>query len=414
MLDKYYEKPTRLRQLRRGPLGPHLDDFAAELYRQGFKLSTGKHHLSLCAKFSTFAQIEGVSDVARIDDKFAQRFLDDLATEGRFPEADCAVRLFMVHLRSKGIVARVPMEKDEPREPLLDAYDAYLRDVKGLQASTREGYLRGATRFLQWVAGEKLRLRKLSRANVLSFITASLDADEHSPARRVHVASQTRCFLRFLGGEGHAPLGLERTVPRIARWRLDKVPRHLPWEKVRQLIDSVNTSHAFGLRDKAVLLLLAMLGLRNSEVRRLRLTDVRWRSGEIHLPKTKSSKARVLPMPHEVGAALADYVLHGRPVVEVPEVFVTHRAPYGPFSSPAGVGAIVGEQLRRTGIAAPSRGAHMLRHSIATRMVNEGVPIKTIADVLGHKSIDTTAIYTKVDVKRLELAALPFPTGGAR
>lgn len=413
MLDKYYEKPTRLRQLRRGPLGPHLDDFAAELHRQGFKLSTGKHHLSLCAKFSTFAQIEGLADVARIDDAFVQRFLDDLATEGRFPEADCAVRLFLGHLRSKGIVARVPMEKQEPRDPLLNAYDAYLRDVKGLQPSTREGYMRGASRLLHWVASERLRLRKLSRANVLSFISASL-AQEHSSAGRAHVASQTRCFLRFLGGEGHAPVGLERAVPSIARWRLDKVPRHLPWEKVRQLIDSVNTSHAFGLRDKAVLLLLAMLGLRNSEVRRLRLTDVRWRAGEIHLPKTKSSKARVLPMPHEVGAALADYVLHARPVVDVPEVFMTHRAPYGPFSSPAGVGAIVGEQLRRTGIAAPCRGAHMLRHSIATRLVNEGVPIKTIADVLGHKSIDTTAIYTKVDVKRLALAALPFPTEGAR
>ena len=222
------------------------------------------------------------------------------------------------------------------------------------------------------------------------------------------------CFLRFLGEEGHSPVGLDRAVPSIARWRLDKVPRHLPWEKVRQLIDSVDTSHAFGLRDKAVLVLLAMLGLRNSEVRHLRLADVRWRSGEIHLPKTKSSKARVLPMSHEVGAALADYVLHGRPVVDVPEVFVTHRAPYRPFSSASGVGALIAQQLRRTGISAPCRGAHMLRHSIATRLVNEGVPIKTIADVLGHKSIDTTAIYTKVDVKRLSLAALPFPTGGVR
>jgi site-specific recombinase XerD len=157
-----------------------------------------------------------------------------------------------------------------------------------------------------------------------------------------------------------------------------------------------------------------MLGLRNGEVRCLRLVDVRWRAGEIHLPKTKSSKARVLPMPHEVGAALADYVLHGRPGVDVPEVFITHRAPYGAFTTPGGVGAIVADHLRRTGIATPCRGAHMLRHSTATRLVNAGVPIKTIADVLGHESIDTTAIYTKVDMTRLALAALPFPTGGAR
>jgi integrase/recombinase XerD len=132
------------------------------------------------------------------------------------------------------------------------------------------------------------------------------------------------------------------------------------------------------------------------------------------LPQTKSAKARMLPMPKEVGAAIADYVLHGRPMVDVPEVFVRHKAPRGAFTSPCGINAIVREHLLRTGIAAPSKGAHMLRHSMATRLVNAGVPIKTIADVLGHTSIDTTAIYTKVDVTRLAMAALPFPTGGAR
>jgi site-specific recombinase XerD len=323
------------------------------------------------------------------------------------------VGLLLAYLRAKGVIRSLPAPEAEDRDPIVSAYDAYLRDVKGLQPSTRVGYAHGAERFQRWVASEELALRTLSRANVLTFISSSLN-DGHTPTWRSHVASQTRCFLRFLGGEGHAPVGLERAVPRIARWRLATVPRHLPWKQVRQLIDSVNTSHSVGLRDKAVLLLLSSLGLRNGEVRCLRLADVRWRVGELHLPRTKSSKARVLPMPHEVGAALADYVLHGRPAVDVPEVFITHRAPYGAFTTSGGVGAIVADHLRRTGIAAPCRGAHMLRHSMATRLVNAGVPIKTIADVLGHKSIDTTAIYTKVDVTRLALATLPFPTGGAR
>lgn len=146
----------------------------------------------------------------------------------------------------------------------------------------------------------------------------------------------------------------------------------------------------------------------------MRLADIRWHVGELHLPKTKSSKERVLPLPHEVGAALADYVLHGRPVLDVPEVFLRHRAPRAPFESSGGVGAIVADHLRRTGIARPCRGAHLLRHSFATRLVNAGVPIKTIADVLGHQSIDTSAIYTKVDTTRLTLAVMPFPTGGSR
>ena len=145
----------------------------------------------------------------------------------------------------------------------------------------------------------------------------------------------------------------------------------------------------------------------------MKLGDVRWRTGEIHLPKTKSCRARILPMAQEVGAALADYVLHGRPALDVPEVFLRHRAPRAPFETSGGVGAIVADHLRRTGIATPCRGAHLLRHSLATRLVNTGVPIKTIADVLGHRSIDTTAIYTKVDTARLSMAALPFPTGAS-
>jgi len=412
MLDKYFIRPTRLRQLRRPPLGLHLDDLATELHRQGFAISTGQNRLALCGRFGAFARSEGV-DVADFDETLAARFIEDLGSEGLFAEARLATGLLLDHLRARGVIAPASIAQAPARDPLLDAYDAYLRDVKGLQACTREGYARSAARFLRWVSEKGRKLTKLSRADVLTFVSSSL-ADAPSGSWGKHLTSETRCFLRFLGGEGHAPMGLEAAVPRSARWRLDTIPKHLAWEQVRGLIDSVDVTHPHGMRDKAVLLCLAMLGLRNADVRRMRLADVRWRTGELHLPQTKSAKARVLPMPREVGAALADYVLHGRPMVDVPEVFVRHRAPRGAFTTPNGVNAIVKEHLRRAGIAAPSQGAHMLRHSMATRLVNAGVPIKTIADVLGHTSIDTTAIYTKVDVMRLAMAALPFPTGGAR
>lgn len=413
MLEKYFIRPTRIRQLRRGPLGPHLDELAAELHRQGYAISTGQNRLALCAKFGAFARSEGI-EVEDFDDALAKRFLDDLATEGTFPEAQLAMTLLLAHLRAKGVIASSPAAKQPPaRDAVMDAYDVYLRDVKGLQPSTRESYLRGATRIVHWADSNGRKLAKLSRADVLTFVSTSL-ADAPSGTWCKHLCSETRCFLRFLGGDGHAPIGLELAVPRSARWRLDTIPKHLPWEQVRRLIDSIDITHPVGLRDKAVVIVLAMLGLRNGDVRRMRLADIRWRTGELHLPRTKSAKERVLPMPREVGAALADYVLHGRPPVDVPEVFIRHRAPRGPFTSSGGVGAIVAEHLRRTGIASPTRGAHMLRHSMATRLVSAGVPIKTIADVLGHQSIDTTAIYTKVDVPRLAMAALPFPTGGAR
>jgi site-specific recombinase XerD len=180
---------------------------------------------------------------------------------------------------------------------------------------------------------------------------------------------------------------------------------------VQAVIESVDTSTSSGLRDKAVLVLIATLGLRNQEVRNLQLDDIRWRAAEIRLAETKSRRERALPLPQQVGEAIAEYVMHGRPALDVPHVFVRHRAPQGPITSTHGIGDIVRNHLRRAGIRAPSYGAHVLRHSLATRMVNQGVAIKQIADVLGHASIDTTAIYTKVDRRRLSAVALPFPRG---
>jgi site-specific recombinase XerD len=175
----------------------------------------------------------------------------------------------------------------------------------------------------------------------------------------------------------------------------------------------VDTSHPVGLRDKAILLLLATLGLRGHEVRALELRDIAWRAGEIRLPRTKTRRERLLPLLHEVGAALADYLLHGRPSLAVPQVFLRHLAPPGPLTSASSIAWIVRRNLHRAGIAVTRGGAHMLRHSLASKMVNAGVPIESVADVLGHASIDTTAIYTKVDTTTLAAVALPFP-GGAR
>jgi integrase len=163
------------------------------------------------------------------------------------------------------------------------------------------------------------------------------------------------------------------------------------------------------MRDKALLLLMALLGMRSSEVRRLQFQHLAWRSAEVHLPATKSRRERRLPLPQEAGAALADYVLHGRPPLNVPYVFLRHTAPLGPIAGAHTLSAVVRKHLRRAAIDVSSGGAHMLRHSLATQMVNTGVPIKEIADVLGHESIDTTAIYTKVDLTNLAAVALPFP-----
>ena len=218
-------------------------------------------------------------------------------------------------------------------------------------------------------------------------------------------------FLRFLHWNQITATDLSRVVPKVPRYKLSDIPRHLEWKQVRTLIDNIATTHPEGIRDKAVLLLISTLGLRRCEVSNMELDWVDWQKGEIRIPKSKTRKERILPLPQELGEALADYILHARPMLNTRQIFLQHRAPQKELDT-SSVSSIIQRHLKKSGIECSSMGAYLLRHSLATHMVNQGVPIKEISDVLGHKSIDTTAIYTKVDRSLLINAALPLPIGG--
>ncbi|MCC6812255.1 MAG: tyrosine-type recombinase/integrase [Deltaproteobacteria bacterium] len=219
--------------------------------------------------------------------------------------------------------------------------------------------------------------------------------------------------MRFLRWHGIVNENLALAVPSVKVPRLARVPHYLKWEDVQRMVAAVDATESEGIRDRALLLLLAELGLRNGEIRELVPRDIDWRNGHIRIRRTKTRKERIVPLTKEVGKALADYLLHGRPTVPAKQIFVRHRAPYGPFVCAGAISEVVEKYAERVGIKSPRLGSHLLRHSLATRLVNKGVPIKHIADVLGHESINTTAIYTKVDRASLDDIALPFP-GGAK
>jgi integrase/recombinase XerD len=411
MLETFFESETRLRQLRRGILGRHIDGLATELREAGYTRTSGRALLTLIGKFSLFATGQGVADATQVNEALIARFLqEELPIEGTFRNAANAMDHLLGYLRRHGVIpaAQRPVTKD-PITSLLSSYDEHLRTVRGLAPETRLGYLRMARFLLAWQAERPGRpsIGSLTGPDVLAFITDFMERYAGVKYRQ-HLCSGTRIFLRYLRWANILDRDLDRVVPRVPRYRLGRIPRHLPWESVRVLVDSVDTTYPDGMRDKAILLLLAILGLRSREVRELELGHIAWRHGELRLSKTKNRRARVLPLSQEVGTAIADYVLHGRPHIDSPYVFLRHKAPYGPLLTNGSIGGIVAKHLRRAGLG-DCHSAHLLRHSLATRMVNEGVPIKHIADILGHASIDTTAIYTKVDTASLSGVALPFP-----
>lgn len=221
-------------------------------------------------------------------------------------------------------------------------------------------------------------------------------------------ATSLRAFFRFLRAEGLRSDRMEDAVPTVPH-RRTCLPRHLDSTQFADLIASLDCSSPRGLRDRAIILCMARLGLRASEVTRLRLEDIDWRNATVRVRTRKTGHGALLPLPQELGAALAGYLQRGRPDTRVRQVFVLHRQRVGAPISDSIVGRAVDRALRNAGIHAPIRGANLLRHSLATDLLGHGASMKQIADLFGHRSLATTVIYASVDVAALREVALPWP-----
>lgn len=216
-----------------------------------------------------------------------------------------------------------------------------------------------------------------------------------------------RAFLRYLGAEGKCTPGLDAAIPPAVCWRLSSLPGYLKAEEVERVLAASDTSTSGGLRDRALLLLLARLGLRTGDVRQLRLGDIDWTTGSLRLQGKGRREAR-LPLTQEIGDALLAYVERGRPAAPYDHVFLGTRPPIRPWGH-SSVSAVVGKYLRRAGVTNPRPGTQVLRHSAATEMLRRGGSLQEIGAVLRHRSCDTTAIYAKVDVTLLKLVAQAWP-----
>jgi site-specific recombinase XerD len=224
-----------------------------------------------------------------------------------------------------------------------------------------------------------------------------------------------RSLFRFLLQRGAIERDLSACVPRVADWRLATIPKYLSPEEIDRLLDACDPRTAVGRRDEAILRLLAHLGLRAGEVVALELDDIHWRVGEITVRGSKRLPHDRLPLLADVGEALATYVHNDRPHDPTRRVFLCMRAPRRGFAGPGAVSTIVRRALARAGLCPAVKGAHLLRHSLATRMLRHGASLREIGEVLRHRSVNTTEIYAKVDVAGLRGLAQPWPgAGGAR
>jgi len=300
------------------------------------------------------------------------------------------------------------MNKPPPkrREKILQSYQHHLREVAGLSAKTCRNHARDIGHFLEAVPiGPALELAKLTAADLTSYLTAR--SAHYQPSSLRQVAGSLRQFLQFAQQQGWTNQPLSLAVPQIASRAKHDLPVYLSGQQLEMLLDSWDGSTAQGQRDLAIGLCLARLGLRAGEVAALRLEDLDWRRGSLRVNQAKNSHPGQLPLLAEVGKSIAHYLRAGRPACSYRQVFVLHR-PVRPMSA-AAVSYVIQRALRHCGIQVPHPGAHLLRHTLASHLVQKGASLKEVADLLRHRHLNSTGLYAHVDVAHLRSVAQPWP-----
>jgi site-specific recombinase XerD len=414
MLEKFLERLGADQLGQRNPLLVQVLPFADSLMESGYAATTIQSKLGLLIDLGEWLRRRGLA-VKDLDERRIETFITDRRRNGLLRRGDrTTVRQLLDHLREHHVVQRVTPTCDvSPLAAILDRYEKHLRSERGLTTATIINYLPFARKFLSDRFGEGPFLLKVVRpCDISGFILRH--ARTMSCRRAQLMTTAFRSFFRFLFQRGELQVDLAPSIPTVADWRLSTLPRYITAEEVIRVLGSCDRHTAMGRRDYALLLLLARLGLRAGEIVAMQLDDIDWRSGEI-LVRGKGLLYDRMPLPVDVGQALAVYLRHDRPSSKTRRVFVCRKAPQRGFSGPSTVSTIVRRALDRAGLHPGFKGAHLLRHSLATSMIRSGASMSEIGEILRHRSPSTTEIYAKLDFEGLRSLAQPWPNiGGAQ
>jgi len=407
--------PRTLRRLRSVPLGELLDGFCSWLLEQGFSRSTIRKHLfrlshltrhlgdperGICESITT-------RDVKASLKAYCFECQETGGREKHIRRVGYSVHRFLHYLRESRPLDFLPHQ--EIYQPLLDFYLTWMRHYQHASDGTLEVRSHSITRFLQWLGPEATSdgLSRLTSERIEGFSLSYAQGMGRSARRSMQ--SALRSFLRFCLHQGCIDRPLELAVPTLRTYKLATVPRGLSDTEAQGVLRCINRSSNAGRRDYAMVQLLYAYGVRGGQVRALHLEDIDWVHNQILFKASKGGKDSRLPLTAEVGESLLDYLQHSRPPCSYPHVFLTCRAPYHPLPNPNSLSSIVGRHIQAAGVDSPSKGAHAFRHGFATRMLHQGHSLKAIADVLGHRHLSTTFIYTKVEFNALKHVALEWP-----
>jgi integrase/recombinase XerD len=417
MLEYWYKERRALVDFRRGPLGPFFDGFAAFLKERGYRPQGGQVILGKSCLFNSFLIDEGITNCKKITPSLIERFLDVYLSNFRTVNLSYCPRIstrrMLKHLFSYLVDARVVKPvKVKPVSTryswILEPYLRYLREECELMEKTIKQARAQLCDFLEGLGEDVSRKRlKLLRAEAIETYVRQHVKD--SPYNLQRLVGTLRRFLRYCARQGYTSMDFSGVLPSVPSYRLASLPTGMEDFALQRILNVIPKDTAIGARDYAIMLFMMAYGVRGTSVIGLLLDDISWPRSTIRIRAQKGGKEVVLPLLEAVGKAIVCYLRHR---FESPfrEVFLSAKAPFHPLTS-VGISRIVRNYMLKAGVKIPRSGSRTLRHSWAIRALEQDSPMKAIADVLGHRCLNTTFIYAKADLKALRQVVMPWPEG---
>jgi site-specific recombinase XerD len=415
MLEYWYSEKRTLVDFRRGPLGPHFDGFAAFLQAKGYARHTGRTILGKCCQFNAFLLEQRIGRCAQLRQSHVDSFLKVYFAHAQ-PKGESDTprenaqgalkRLLEYLIQIKILAPPKPKRIIKPYSWLLDPFIRYLRVECQLSEPAIKRYFKHLSSLFE-AMNQRVRPKRfktLKAKTVEDFVKQQLQ-DSTDPDC---LAGTLRRFFRYCALHRHTRTDFSGLVPPIRRYRHASLPKGLEDSALEQMLHAIPRDTPVGARDYAIVALMMAYGIRGISVAQLLLDDLDWQHSRIRIRAQKRGKEVVLPLMQAVGEALIQYLQHRPGQSPCRKVFLSAKAPYRPLDSVA-VSMTVRRHLQRAGVKIPGSGSRTLRHSWAIRALAHDSPIKSIADVLGHRYIDTTFIYAKADLNSLRQVAMPWP-----
>lgn len=404
MLHSLFPKAHR-RFLSLPLLGPIADGFDDWLAGNGYTRDSRGYSMRMLKHVDADLRRRHVKEVGNLTHPILHECWRTLIKT--YPCFAGTVRTLERYLAANALMARAwPETASSTASILVEEYANYLHEVRGLASDTIAHRRHTAQWFLRHLDEEGITLKEVDRSHLESYVTR---AGKRLCRRSLqHDVSALRVFLRFLAMDGRVPAGLDSQIDTPRLYRLEQLPRTLPWETVRTLLRSIDRTTAMGLRDYAMFLLIATYGLRSSEVIAITVDNIHWRQSRLRIHQPKTSSLLELPLTNEVSAALVRHLKRTPPPPPYRRIFLRMRAPIGVLKRTAVADAFQAV-VQKSDLSIPFQGPHCMRHSLATHLLKNGTPLKTIGDILGHRSAASTSAYLRLATGDLREVSLPVP-----